>query len=133
MAEFADIFIAKNSDEAINYQILEPNHPHIGINGLTDYEISALWASLEHSHIKAKHELIYIDTESDAVLYQLPEDFTIELANLPEDDFISVAIVWAEYEEIHWSREKAMDKIKEIKDLAQKAQQTQQQLYFILI
>lgn len=133
MAEFADIFIAKNSDEAAHYQILEPSLPHISINGLTDYEISALWASIEHSRVKPKHELTYIDTDSDSVLYQFPEELSVALANLPEDEFISVAIVWAEYEEIHWPRAEAMAKIKEISELAKQAKQTQQQLYFIFI
>lgn len=133
MAEFADIFIAKDLNAATHYKILEPNLPHISLNGFTDYELSALWASLEHSHVKPTHELVYIDIDSDAVLYQLPENFLAALANLPENEIISVAIVWAEYEEIHWQRTEAMTKIKEISELAKQAQQTQQQLYLMLI
>lgn len=133
MVEFADIFIAKNLDEALQYKILEPNLPRVHLNNLTDYEVSALWATLEHSSIKPKHELNYIDTDSDEVLYQLPDDFTIALANLADDDFNSVAIVWAEYEEIQWQRLEAIDKIKALCELAKKAQNNQQSLFFILI
>lgn len=133
MAEFSDLFIAKDVNEAIHYKILAPNLPHINFNGLTDYELSALWASLEQSHIKPHHELTYIDTDTHAVLYQIPENFKIALATLPDEEIISVAIVWSEYEEIHWRRAEAMDKIKELKGLAQEAQQTNQTLYFILI
>lgn len=133
MAEFADIFVAHNLNEAMQYRILEPNLPHISLNGFTDYEISALWASIDHSHVKPKHELIYIDIDADEVLYQLPDDFLKALANLTVDEIVSVAIVWAEYEEIHWQREVAVDKVTELQTLAKKAQLANQQLYFILI
>lgn len=132
MPEFSDIFIAKNPEEAIYYNVLEQNYPHITVNGFTDFEISALWASLTNSHVKEMHELEFIEIDSDALLYKLPDDFFKVLVDLDDNELKSAAAIWAEYEEIHWRRPQAEEKLQEIKALAMQAMQENKQLYLML-
>lgn len=133
MPEFSDIFIAKNPEDAVNYNVLEQNYPHIALNDFTDYELSALWASLTNSRVKEIHDLEFIEIDSDAILYRLPEPFFKALATLEDADLISAAAIWAEHDEIHWRLPHAQQKLEEIRTLAKQAQQENKELYLMLV
>lgn len=133
MPDFSDIFIAKTSAEAVLYDISAPNYPHLSLDILTDHEVSALWASLTNSKLTDKQELTFVEIDSDALLYELPSTFTEALAKLTDQQLLSAASIWSEYEDIPWRRDKAQEKIKDIRALAQQAITEHKALFLIFI
>lgn len=133
MPDFSDIFIANTSTEACLYDVTNPSLPHVPLPLLTDYEISALWASLTNSKLTAAYALIFIDIDSDALLYQLPPAFCNALATLNEKQIITAAAIWSEYEDIPWRKDKAQLKIQEIHTLAKRAIAENKALYLLFI
>lgn len=133
MPDFSDLFVAKNSVEAVLYKVSAPNYPHLSLDVLTDHEISALWASLTHSKLTDKQALTFVDIDSDALLYELPNAFTEALAKLTDPQLLSVASIWSEYDDIPWRRDKAQEKLKAIRTLAQQAIAEHKALFLIFI
>lgn len=131
MVKFSDIFIAKLPAEAIHYDVTAPNYPHIAVVDLTDHELSTLWASLSNSPLKSKHALEFIEIESDALLYRLPDAFTEALAKLDKQQIVAAASIWCESEDFPWRKTQATEKIVEIHDIAQRARKENKSLFLI--
>lgn len=131
MPQLTDLFIAKNDKEAWSYDSYSV-HNQRALNGFTDDELIILWACLEKKPLKQHYELIFIEIESDEVLYKLPALLVKLIANIEENNLMNIVISWAEHEEIQCSYDKAKEKLQHLILLAQQAQQQKHSLYLLM-
>lgn len=122
MSILADVFIATRKD-ALNYDAQSPGYQRLELPGLTDIELSTLWALVQGKEFDFdKHELGTLDADTDALIFSFPKRFIADLANLSEDKIAAVAAQWAESEEMQWPIVQAQKVLTELVKLAKVAQ-----------
>lgn len=129
MVQFTDLFIAYDDKEACSHDIYSQASSH----GITENDLLILWACLEQTKLKKHHELIFIELESEEILYKLPALLVKLIANITEDSLSNIAIQWAEHEEIQCSYEKAKEKLGILIELARETQLKKYSLYLVMV
>lgn len=132
MLQFTDFFIAKDDNEASSYDVYNQRANQLSLNGVTDDTLIILWACLENTKLRRHHELIFVEIESDDVLYRLPALLVKLIANIEENNLSDIAIRWAEHEDIQWPYEKAKEQLQKLILLAQETQQKKYNLYLLI-
>lgn len=131
MPSFSDLFIA-TPDIAHQYDIQHPNYENISLIDITDYEICTLWSCIERAKFNPEqYDLTFVEIDSDAILYQLPESLTEKLALLDEQRIVTSAALWIEFEDIQHKAEVAEQIITDLAIMAQKALSQQKSLFLI--
>jgi hypothetical protein len=117
----AAVFIATKK-EALIYNAQSPNYERLELPGLTDIELSTLWALIQEKEFDFdKHELGELDTDAGALMFSFPKRFIADLAGLGEARISSVTTQWAESEEMQWPTVQAQEVLIALISLAKTA------------